>query len=287
MPPAVPGTRRGAAPVRPRPATESAPRWRQAHLNPAMSSRWRAILSAIGVIVVLAACAVGSFLIVRDEQQGVQAQADSSTPKPTIVPVDISSREVDPTPLTAAEVFPNNSIVIDPAKPDQVYKLIAKPQELTDCKSATKGELTKLLSSLGCSQVVRASMRSPDNYLVTGGIFNLDTVASAEKAWESVKTLVADQKGGFVGYAPTSDRSARPLVLAATQVAWNMKGHYLAYCVIARADGEEIPDGDLFAEQIMFDIVEIYLKGTVLEARATDPVSDASADPSAAPSTSP
>lgn len=241
------------------------------HLNPKMSSRWRAGLGTLGVILVLAICGIGSYLIVLDEQKGVQAQANSTTPRPTSIPVDISSRAVDPEPLTSAEVFPNDQIVIDPKQPERGYTILAK-QELTDCRPATKGDVTTLVNSLGCSQAVRATMRSPDGYLVTGGLLNLDTQESAEKAWESIRAMVDAQKGGFMGYAPTGDKVAKNLVLSATVVGWNMKGHYLAYCVIARGDGEDIPDRDPFASQIMFDIVEIYLKGTILEARATDPV---------------
>jgi hypothetical protein len=237
----------------------------------------------LGVLLVLAVCGMSSYLIVLDEQKGVQAQANNASPKPSIIPVDISSRQVDPQPLTSAEVFPSDKIVIDPAKPDEAYKVTAK-QELTDCRPATKGEITTLIAGMGCSQVVWATMRSSSDYLVTGGIFNLDTQASAEKAWESIRAMVDSQKGGFRGYAPTTDTKTRPLVLAPTVVGWNMKGHYLAFCVIARADSKEIPDRDPFASQIMYDIVEIYLKGRILEERATDPAPGASGAPSAAPS---
>jgi hypothetical protein len=268
----------GAA--RPRPVTSpSHPRWQEkVHINPHLSKRWRALLGVVGVLLVLAICGAGSYLMVLEEKEGSVAQANNGTPKPSVIPVDITSREVDPKPLTTAEVFPHDSIVIDPARPDEVYKIVAK-QELNDCRPATKGEVTTLLTGFGCNQVVRATMRSPSDYLVTGGIFNLDTQASAEKAWESIRSMVETQKGGFIGYAPPSDKNTKPLVLAATVVGWNMKGHYLAFCVIARADGQAIPDGDPFAKQVMYDIVEIYLKGTILEARATDPAPGASASP--------
>jgi hypothetical protein len=274
------------APARPHPAAGQAQsRWQRVHLNPHISKRWRAILGVIGVLVILSVCGVSSWLIMIDEQQGVQAQANNASPKPTIIPVDITSRVVDPNPLTAAEVFPSDTIIIDPSKPEEVYKVIAK-QELTDCRTSTKGEVSTLFQELGCSQVVRATMRSPSEYLVTGGIFNLDTIDSAEKAWSSIDAMVKSQKGGFVGYAPTTDKNTNPLVLAATVVGWNMKGHYLAFCVIARSDGGEIPDRDQFATRIMYDIVEIYLKGQILEARATDPAPgpSGSAAPSPVPS---
>ncbi|BCJ71144.1 hypothetical protein CS0771_06880 [Catellatospora sp. IY07-71] len=249
-------------------------------VNPNLSSRWKKALSVLGVVAVLAVCAVGSFLMVLDEKKGNQAQANSSPP-PTATPVDITSREVDPKPLTAAEVFPGTQIVIDPNKPTEVYTVI-KPQVLTDCRAAASGEITKLITTLGCSQVVRGTMKSPNGaYLVTGGIVNLDTVASAEKAYEAIKPIVDDGKGRFLGYAP--DRQAKksitkPLALASTHAGWNIKGHYLVYCVIARSDGQEIAVGDPFAKQILYDVIEFYLRGKVLEDRATDPIA-----PSASP----
>ena len=53
--------------------------------------------------------------------------------------------------------------------------------------------------------------------------------------------------------------------------------------MIARSDGNEIPDRDPFASQIMYDIVEIYLKGNILEARATDPAPTGDTPASGAP----
>ncbi|MEV4414188.1 hypothetical protein [Catellatospora sp. NPDC049609] len=252
-------------------------------VNPNMSSRWKKALSVLGVVAVLGVCAVGSFLMVLDEKKGNQAQANSSPP-PTATPVDITSREVDPKPLTAAEVFPGTQIVIDPNKPTEVYTVI-KPQVLTDCRAAASGEITKLITKLGCSQVVRGTMKSPNGaYLVTGGIVNLDTVANAEQAYEAIKPIVDDGKGRFLGYAP--DRQAKksitkPLALASTHAGWNIKGHYLVYCVIARSDGEEIAVGDPFAKQILYDVIEFYLRGRVLEDRATDPIASASPAPAA------
>ncbi|GIF90085.1 hypothetical protein Cch02nite_35290 [Catellatospora chokoriensis] len=272
-PPLSPARRTG-----PRPAVAGEPvvaaGWQRLAANQNMSSRWKKALSVLGVLAVLTVCGVGSFLMVLDEKQGTGAQANSSPP-PTATAVDITSREVDPKPLTANEVFPGKQIVIDPAKPTEVYAVI-KPQVLTDCRAAASGELSKLITDLGCSQVVRGTMRSPNGaYLVTGGIVNLDTVANAEKAYEAIKPIVDNGKGRFLGYAP--DRQAnksitKPLALASTHAGWNIRGHYLVYCVIARSDGEEIPIGDPFAKQILFDVIEFYLRGKVLEDRASDPI---------------
>ncbi|WP_344350367.1 hypothetical protein, partial [Catellatospora coxensis] len=273
-PPSPPPPRRTG----PRPAAAGEPGvaagWQRLAVNPNMSGRWKKALSVLGVLAVLTVCGVGSFLMVLDEKQGTGAQANTSPP-PTATPVDITSREVDPKPLTAAEVFPGKQIVIDPNKPTEVYTVI-KPQVLTDCRAAASGEISKLVTKLGCSQVVRGTMRSPNGaYLVTGGIVNLDTVANAEKAYEAIKPIVDEGKGRFLGYAPDRQEKksiTKPLALASTHAGWNIRGHYLVYCVIARSDGGEIPIGDPFAKQILFDVIEFYLRGKVLEERASDPV---------------
>lgn len=251
-----------------------------------MSRRWKAGLSVLGVILILSICGIGSYLIVLDEQKGVQAQANTTAPKPTSTPVDISSRTVDPTPLSAKEIFPNKTIVIDPGRPNEIYTVIGT-QELTDCRSATEGDITKLIAELGCTQVVRGTMHTPaEGYLVTGGIMNLDTAANAEKAWEQIEKIVKDQKGRFMGYAiESADKTTKALALASTVAGWTVKGHYVAYCVIARVDRKAIPDSDPFAQQIMEDIVQLYLKEVILEARANDPVGDGT--PSGVPSGSP
>jgi hypothetical protein len=260
-------------------------RWtRLPGLNPHHSKRWKAGLGIVGVIVVLAVCAIGSYMIVQDEQKGLQAQATTG-PKPTITPVDISSRKVDPTPLTFDELFPAKTIMVDPNKPNEVYTLIGIPPD-TDCRNAAQGDVAKLLVGLDCSQAVRGTLKTPiDGYLVTGGILNLETAANADKAWEQIETIVKEDRGRLLGYVIPSDKSTKPLGLAQTVAGWTAKGHYLAYCVVARKDGVPIEDGDPFAKQIMFDIVQFYLQGQILEARATDPIVEgATPPPSSQPS---
>jgi hypothetical protein len=278
---AMPGTQRPM--TRPRPAAPGR-RWQRVSLNPHLSRRWKAGLTALTIILVLAICGIGSYLIVLDEQKGVQAQANTEAPKATSTPVDISSREVDPEPLTESELFPNKSIIIDPKRPNEVYTLI-DAQELSECKSATAGDITKLIEGMGCNQVVRGTLSTPaEGYVVTGGIMNLDTADNAEKAWDQIKKIVEGQKGRFVGYVIPADKNTKALALASSVVGWTVKGHYVAYCVIARSDSKEIPKDDPFAQQIMEDIVQLYLKNKVLEARANDPVVEGSPAASVAPS---
>ena len=62
---------------------------------------------------------------------------------------------------------------------------------------------------------------------------------------------------------------------AATQLGWDIRGHYLGYCVVARADGKAIDAGDQTARQVIDDLVEKYLLGTVIQARTTPPTGSA------------
>ena len=58
--------------------------------------------------------------------------------------------------------------------------MILETQASPDCKAAATEQLATLLASAGCTQVVRATMKSPNQeYLITAGIFNLTTEKAA------------------------------------------------------------------------------------------------------------
>lgn len=219
--------------------------------------------------MLLAVCGLSTLFIVQDEQAGKNALANGASPAPTALPRDISSREVDKDPITAAEVFPTNEIVIVPGQPG--YQVLRK-QETADCRPAATGELLKQLTAAGCSQVVRATMKSPatGEYVVTGGIFNLVDQTAADRVYDAIRPLIDANKGRFTGLAAGKGTDA--IVLSATHLGWQVRGHYLIYCVIARADGKQFQPGDPYANQIIYDIMTLHLRNTVLEKRATIPV---------------
>ncbi|HEX7744776.1 MAG TPA: hypothetical protein VF462_05895 [Micromonosporaceae bacterium] len=222
-------------------------------------------MTGLSLLAMLAVCGFGSYLIVTDEQRGRQASA--AVPRPTALPKDISSRAADPAPLTVAEVYPSNSIVISPAEPG--YRLL-RTQASDDCAVATSGGVADLLRGLGCSQVVRGTLKSPNGrYLVTAGVFNLPDAAAADRAHAALKALVDSGKGRFTGLA--AGKGTEPVALSSAQVGWHVRGHFLVYCVIARADRTEIRNGDPYARQILFDIIELHLRNGVLERRAFVP----------------
>jgi hypothetical protein len=235
---------------------------------------WTIVLSSVGAVVLLAACVLGTYLIVKDERNG-PANARASN-QPSVQKRDISSQTVDPAPLTEAEVFPQLTIVAAPNEPPyQVLKTQASP----DCKVAATDELGNLLIQGGCSQVVRATLKSPNGaYLITSGIFNLKDEAAANQVHESIRGIIDGQKGRFTGLLAGAGTEA--IVRAPAHLGWNVKGHYLAYCVIARMDGKPFAAGDGFPQQIIFDLVETHLREGIISARSVvKPSNPASASP--------
>lgn len=225
---------------------------------------WQAVISGLGVFALLAVCGLSSYFIMADERQGHGARASAVT-APTGAPRDISSRTADPEPLTAAEVFPADALIVDPAQPP--YRVL-RTQATRTCRVAVSGRVGWLLRDLGCSQVVRGTLRSPTGrYLVTAGVFNLAEREGAEWAHEKIKPMVDRGLGRFEGMVAGASTAA--IALSSARVGWHVRGHYLVYCVIARADRKPIRDGDAHAERILADLLERHLYGTVLERRVT------------------
>lgn len=220
---------------------------------------WVIALGAIAAVVVLAMCGLGSYFIVSDTEKVVGGPTAAS---PTPAHRDISDRTKDPKLLTVADVFPTTDITADPAIPP--YHMAGSAAIATDCRAGATGELGRLLVRLGCNQLVRATFRSPDsNYLVTAGIFNLADSDGALQAHTEIRTLVDEGTGRFTGYI-SGAAGTQTFGRAPTQLAWDAQGHFLAYCVIARANGKPFDATDPNPRVIIYDIVESYLRETVL-----------------------
>jgi hypothetical protein len=227
--------------------------------------RWLVTIAAISVVVVVAMCGFGFYNVVWDEQRGAVLTGPAPTPTPP--KRDITSRAADPKQMTAKDAFPNTDIAVAPGVP--AYKLVGKVQIAKDCRTGATADLGKLLRSLGCNQVIRATMTTSDkNYLVTAGIFNLKDDVAAKQAHEEIKDLVDKEKGRFTGLI--SSKATQILGRAPTQLAWDADGHFLAYCVIARKDGKPFGASDPNPRIIVYDIVETYLLDKVIANWAID-----------------
>jgi hypothetical protein len=161
--------------------------------------RWLVTIAAISVVVVVAMCGFGFYNVVWDEQQGAVLTGPAPTPTPP--KRDITSRVADPKAMTAKDVFPSTDIAVAPGVP--AYKMIGKVQIAKDCRTGATADLGKLLRSLGCNQVIRATLTTSDKgYLVTAGIFNLKDDVAAKQAHEEIKDLVDKEKAGSPASSP-------------------------------------------------------------------------------------
>jgi hypothetical protein len=216
-------------------------------------------LLIVVAVLVLALVAFGGYSLINSGHPNRPAKQPTSGAEAKTR--DISSRSVDPAAMTEQEVFPGKQIVLGSA----AYQVLKT--QATDCQTAATDDLAKLLGDLGCSQVVRGTLKSPDSQLlITAGIFNLNDDASATKAYETIKPTLDAQKGRFTGLAAGDGTEA--IVRAPTTLGWHPLGHFLAYCIVARADGKPIAAGDPASKQVISDVVEGYLRDTVLAARA-------------------
>jgi hypothetical protein len=237
---------------------------------------WMVALSAIAIAVVLSMCGLGSYLLFKDDQKLTAAP----TPTATVPTRDISTRDADKAMMTPVDVFPKTEIIADPSVPP--YKEVGDAQEQVDCRAGATGELGKLLIAKGCNQIIRATFSSTDSkYFVTAGIFNMKDATSASQVVEQVKSM-DPSTGRFQGYITTTP--TKVLGRAATQVGWESEGHFLIYCVIARADGQDLKGDDPMIKVIVYDMVEKYLRDTVIYNWSIDKSANASS--SAAPTSS-
>ena len=223
------------------------------------------IMTGLGVLIMTGICGLSGFFIVADERRGAQA---AGTP-PASVPYGISSRQVDPRPLTLAEVFPDREIrLVEGAEP---YRITMTHID-TDCDIATTGTLGAMLEEHGCSQVVRAGMTAPyGGYEVTAGVFNLADADGAEQVARQIRQVVETGDGSFAAMAAGAAPGAAPKAEPLAQVGWHERGHYLVYCVITRPDGAAMAADDQYAARITVDLLDSYLAADIIGARTLDP----------------
>ncbi|MFG2052177.1 hypothetical protein ACGFIW_32700 [Micromonospora sp. NPDC048935] len=228
---------------------------------------WQVLVGGAAVLVLLALCGLGAAaLIDRNEQP-----AASPTSQPTTAPTSaaperlaLDSRESDRAPLTAKELFPGKDLTLTAGRPS--YQVL-KTQSSGSCAVAATGEVADLLTLLGCNQVVRATLRTPNgDHLVTAGLFNLTDRASAERARDRIRPLLDERKGRFRGLAAGDGTDV--LSSAPARVGWQVRGHYVAYALVVREDGATIKAGDATVREILFDMIELHLSRGVLQQRA-------------------
>ncbi|SCL66227.1 hypothetical protein GA0070604_5620 [Micromonospora eburnea] len=232
------------------------------------------LIGGAAVLVLLALCGLAVATLLQNQTNTPPAALPSDQPvvdqSAAADRSDLDSRDTDQSALTVKEVFPGKQLV--PSDGGQTYQVL-KTQAGTDCTVAATGEIGDLLVRLGCNQVVRATLRSPNgDYLVTAGLLNLTDAASAQRARDRIRQLLDERQGRFQGMVAGDGTEA--VAKAAARVGWQVRGHYIAYCLVTRADGEQINSADAKTRDILYDMIEVYLNRGVLERRANGGVAN-------------
>ncbi|MET8834706.1 hypothetical protein ABZV78_12430 [Micromonospora sp. NPDC004540] len=290
VPPPAPPVPQPTPAAAPRPATSTPPDPVVRTTDPLDLSRprraerrrggraWQVLIGGAAVLMLLALTGLAVAALLEDRTATPQAGQQSSPPvtaqSAAADGTDLDSRDTDQAALTAKEVFPGQQLVVADGQP--AYRVL-KTHSSGSCAVAATGEIADLLVRLGCNQVVRATLRSSDgDHLFTAGLFNLTDVASAQRARDRIRTMLDERQGRFRGMAASEDTEV--VATAAARVGWQVRGHYLAYCVVTRADGERISSDDTKARDILYDMIEVYLNRSVLERRANGGVASQPTD---------
>ncbi len=259
-------------------------------------SPWTPVLAIVATVALLAVCGFGLHVMFFGGKPGPDGKTGATVH-------DISNQTIDPAPLTVAEVFPAASFNVGPAtasgsaaaKPSGSASASAAPAGLQpyqvvksdagDCKNAVVGDLITLLANAGCTQVVRATLLTADQqYVITTGLFNLRDATTAKQVNDGVRDVVGATKGRFTGFM--AGGATDVIGRAKTQLAWDTRGHFLLYCVIARADGADPDAKNPAVTQMVSDLVEAYLNETVLTNRTLNPPAVPSSDAPSVPASS-
>ncbi|WP_203712579.1 hypothetical protein [Asanoa siamensis] len=231
--------------------------WRSPDWQPPRQLRPACVLTAL---TLLALCGYGTYLVAGDDPPVAGVEVTGQPAAATVLR-ELSSRADDPRPLTTAEVFPGTEVVAGSA-----YRVL-RVQALQRCSVVAEGEVVPLLEAAGCNQVVRATLRSPDGrYVITAGLLNLADSAGADTVHSGIKPLLDAEAGRLRGLP--AGQGTGGLARDNTQHGWHVRGHFLAYAVIARTDGGKIYPDDPIARQILSDLIERYLRTSVLDRRA-------------------
>ncbi|WP_433535754.1 hypothetical protein ACQPZK_27795 [Micromonospora sp. CA-249363] len=229
---------------------------------------WQVVIGGAAVLVLLALCGLGAAALLVDREptppNNTPTYQPNAAPSATAQQQDLDSRDTDQAPLTAKELFPGKELKLADGQP--AYQVL-KTQSSGSCAVAATDEVADLLVRLGCNQVVRATLRSPGGeHLVTTGLFNLTDRANAERARDRIRQILDERQGRFRGLTAGDDTDA--LTSAPARVGWQVRGHYLAYALVVRADGTAVKSGDTKIREVLFDMLEAHLSRGVLQRRA-------------------
>ena len=276
------GSRRPAA-RRSSPLYSSSPP-RRSSRQPGVERRggrlWQVVVGGAAVLALLALCGLGAAALLDDRNRPPQATPTSrpdAAESADVAAQPLDSRDTDQAPLTAKELFPGSELARRTASP----ATRCRDQSSAGCAVAATGEVADLLVRLGCNQVVRATLRTPDGgHLVTAGLFNLTDRASAERARDRIRLLLDERQGRFRGIAAGegsgADSPAPRRGWAGRCAATTSRTRWSPEATAGRSRS-----GDTKAGEILFDMIELHLSRGVYWSKRAD--GGTAGQPTAAP----
>lgn len=231
---------------------------------------WMATLVTTVGIAVLAACSVGTWMILTEtepdltpgSQQQVPSSDDGAEDDPAEVEDPVSHRDDNPDPITVDELFPTEELAYDSA--DTEYQVLVT-EESDDCAEAAFDGVADSVDDVDCSQVVRATVVDADEmYVATIGVMNLLDDSEATDLRDGVED--DDVDGGFT--ALRDDDVGTELGRTLTVLGHNTYGHYFLYAVVGQVDGEEPDSEDPQLRAVVDDVVDGWLVDQLAERSA-------------------
>jgi hypothetical protein len=170
----------------------------------------------------------------------------------------LKSRSTDPTPLTVAEVFKNDSF--------GHYKMTATSSSTNCGKDVHGAKFTTALKTAGCTQLLRATFTTTDGKLIGSvGVANLKTLAAAQTAMKA-----GSGKDAWLlplAGTGTTKKIGKGEALGKGEV----HGHYLVLSWVQRPDGKAIPTSQQrLVTAFVHDVIVGSNLGTALQFRGID-----------------
>ncbi|WP_105974524.1 hypothetical protein [Streptomyces geranii] len=165
--------------------------------------------------------------IPSDTASAAPSFAPTSAPPPLDPKDFISSVKKDTAPLAVESLFPGTQLTMG----ERLYKK-GPTADTTNCASAAKNTLPKILTDNGCTRFLRVTY-SKDGVAVTVGVAVFDTEAQATKvkAAADKKSIVESLSGGGV---PTFCRAA---ICRSTT---NSYGRYAYFTIAGFTNGKDV-----------------------------------------------
>lgn len=157
--------------------------------------------------------------------------APTSAPPPLNPKDFISSAKKDTAPLSPESLFPGTRLPMG----ENIYRKGATAST-TDCASAAQGTLDTVLTSNGCTRVMRATYMK-DGVAVTVGVALFDTEAQASEAEKDAddKSIITSLPGSGV---PAFCRTA------ICRNTTNSYGRYAYFTIAGFTNGKDVTEND-------------------------------------------